>query len=100
MINPFQTCFGAIFQNEVLLNSKRVAPYARMILFAAYAVLLWGRGPAVALGWATNSDFYIARNLLGFSFLALPILDAIIMGDPVIRHLRIAIDLIVLSMPV
>src|SRR5438477_268919 len=37
MINPFQTRFGTIFQNEVLLNSKRVAPYALMILFAADA---------------------------------------------------------------
>src|SRR6266404_125008 len=100
MINPFQTRFGAIFQNEVLLNRKRAAPYALMILFAAYAVLLWGRGPAVALGWATNSDFYIARNLLGFSFLALPILDAIIMGDPVIRDFRLGIDPLVFSMPV
>ncbi len=100
MINPFQTRFGAIFQNEVLLNSKRVAPYALMILFAAYAVLLWGRGPAIALGWATNSDFYIARNLLGFSFLALPILDAIIMGDPVIRDFRLDIDPLIFSKPV
>src|SRR6266404_1799438 len=100
MINPFQTRFGAIFQNEVLLNRKRAAPYALMILFAAYAVLLWGRGPAVALGWATNSDFYIARNLLGFSFLALPILDAIIMGDPMIRDFRLGIDPLVFSMPV
>jgi ABC-type transport system involved in multi-copper enzyme maturation permease subunit len=100
MINPFQTRFGAIFRNEVLINSKRVAPYALMILFAAYAVLLWGRGPAVALGWATNSDFYIARNLLGFSFLALPILDAIIMGDPVIRDFRLGIHPLIFSKPV
>src|SRR5437588_4472917 len=99
MMNPFQTRFAAIVQNEVLLNAKRVAPYALMILFAAYAVLLWGRGPALALGWATNSDFYIARNLLGFSFLALPILDAIIMGEPVIRDFRLGIEPLVFSMP-
>src|SRR5438105_5512190 len=100
MMNPFQTRFAAIVQNEVLLNAKRVAPYALMILFAAYAVLLWGRGPALALAWATNSDFYIARNLLGFSFLALPILDAIIMGDPVIRDFRLGIDPLVFSKPI
>lgn len=42
MRNPFQTPFGAICQNEVLLNSKRVAPYAFMILFSANAVLCCG----------------------------------------------------------
>src|SRR5437764_1483322 len=36
MKSPLSTPFGAIFQNEVQLNSKRVAPYALMILFAAY----------------------------------------------------------------
>src|SRR3989442_2768557 len=99
MRNPFQTPFAAIFQNEVLLNAKRIAPYALMVLFSANAVLWWGWGPAVRLGWATNSDFYIARNLMGFSFLALPILDAIIMGDPVIRDFRLGIDPLVFSKP-
>src|SRR6267143_2165806 len=67
MRNPFQTPIAAVVQTEVLLNSKRVAPYALMIVFAANAVLWWGWGPAVRLGWATNSDYYIVRNLLGFS---------------------------------
>jgi len=101
MRNPFQTPFGAIFQNEVLLNSKRVAPYALMILFAANAVLWWGWGPAVRLGWATNSEYYIVRNLQGFSFLlGLPIFNAIIMGDPVIRDFRLGIDPLIFSKPV
>src|SRR2546428_42500 len=100
MRNPFQTPFAAIFQNEVLLNAKRIAPYALMVLFSANAVLWWGWGPAVRLGWATNSDFYIARNLMGFSFLALPILDAVIMGDPVIRDFRLGIDPLIFSKPV
>jgi ABC-2 type transport system permease protein len=96
-----QTRFGAVFQNEVLLNSKRVAPYVLMILFAAHAVLWWGWGPAVSLGWATNSDYYIARNLLGFSFLlGLPIFNAVIMGDPVIRDFRLGIDPLVFSKPI
>ena len=69
MRNPLHTQFAAVFEAEVLLNSKRVAPYALMILFVANAVLWWAKGPAVKLGWATNSDFYIHRNLLGFSFL-------------------------------
>ena len=99
MRNPLRSPVFAIIQNEVLLNSKRVAPYAMMILFAGYAVLLWGRGPAVRLGWATNSDFYIARNLLAFSFLALPILDAVIMGDPVIRDFRLGVDPLIFSKP-
>lgn len=100
MRSPLQTPFVAVFQNEVLLNSKRVAPYALMILFAAYAVLLWGHGPAVRLGWATNSDFYIVRNLLGFSLLALPLFNAVIMCDPVIRDFRTEIDPLIFSKPI
>jgi hypothetical protein len=39
MRNPLHTPFVTVFQNEVLLNSKRVARYALMILFTANAVL-------------------------------------------------------------
>jgi ABC-type transport system involved in multi-copper enzyme maturation permease subunit len=100
MINPFQTRFFTIFQNEVRLNSKRVAPYAMIVLFIGAAVLGWGRGPAVALGWATNSDFYIARGLKAFSFLfGLPIFNAVIMGDAVIRDFRFGIDPLIFSKP-
>lgn len=101
MTNPFQTRFAAIFQNEVLLSAKRVAPYALMVLFSANAVLWWGWGPAVRLGWATNSDYYIARNLQGFSFiLGLPIFNAVIMGDSVIRDFRLGVDALIFSKPV
>lgn len=101
MRNPLHTPFVAIVQNEVLLNSKRVAPYALMIVFATNALLWWGWGPAVKLGWATNSDYYIVRNLLGFSFvLGLPIFNAVIMGDPVIRDFRLGIDPLIFSKPV
>ena len=101
MRNPLRTPFFAIVQNEVLLNSKRVAPYALMILFAANALLWWGWGPAVRLGWATNSEYYIVRNLLGFSFLlGLPIFNAVIMGDPVIRDFRLGINPLIFSKPV
>lgn len=72
MRNPLHTQFVAVFQNEVLLNSKRVAPYVLMILFIANALLWWGRGPAIKLGWATNSDWYIVRTLLAFSFIGTP----------------------------
>ena len=101
MRSPIRTPFVAVFQNEVLLNSKRVAPYALMLLFAANAMLWWGWGPAVRLGWATNSDYYIVRNLQGFSFLlGLPIFNAIIMGDAVIRDFRLGIDPLIFSKPV
>jgi ABC-type transport system involved in multi-copper enzyme maturation permease subunit len=100
MRNPFHTPFVAVFQNEVLLNSRRVAPYALTILFAANAAFWWSL-PAVQFGWATNSDFYIARNLLTFSFLlGLPIITAVIMGDPVIRDFRDGVDPLIFSKPV
>lgn len=71
-----------------------------MLLFCANAVLWWGWGPAVARGWATNSDFYIQRNLGGFAFiLGLPIFTAVIMGDPVIRDLRLGVHPLLLSKP-
>lgn len=93
--------FFTIFRTEVLLNSRRVAPYVLMILFAANAVLWWGRGPAVKFGWATNSEYYIMRNLQAFSFLlGLPIFNAIIMGDPVIRDFRTGVDPLVFSKPI
>lgn len=93
--------FAAVAYNEVLLNSKRVAPYALMILFAGNAILWWAKGPAVALGWATNSDFYIVRNLKAFSFLlGLPLFNAVIMGDPVIRDFRLGIDPLIFSKPI
>jgi ABC-2 type transport system permease protein len=101
MTNPFHTPFAAVFWNEVLLNTKRIAPYVLMALFAANAVLWWGWGPAVERGWATNSEFYIRRNMGGFSFiLGLPIFTAIIMGDIVVRDFRLGVDPLIFSKPV
>ena len=97
----FYTPFVAVFTNEVLLNTKRVAPYLLMALFAANAALWWAKGPAVQLGWATNSDFYIARNMGGFSvILGLPIFTAIIMGDVVIRDFRLGVAPLIFSKPI
>jgi ABC-type transport system involved in multi-copper enzyme maturation permease subunit len=97
--NSAQT-FAAIAYNEVLLNSKRVAPYALIVLFTGVAVMGWVRGPAMALGWATNSDFYIARGLKAFSFLfGVPIFNAMIMGDAVIRDFRLRMDPLTFSKP-
>ena len=85
----------------MLVNTKRVAPYALMILFSANAILWWGWGPAVGRGWATNSDFYIYRNLGAFNFvLGLPIFTIIMMGDPVIRDFRLGVDPLIFSKPV
>ena len=101
MRNPFQTPFAVVFTNEVLLNTRRVAPYVLMVLFAANAILWWGWGPAVGYGWATNSEFYIQRNLAAFCILlGLPIFNAVIMGDAVIRDFRLGVDPMIFSKPV
>jgi ABC-2 type transport system permease protein len=93
--------FAAIAYNEVLLNSKRVAPHVLMILFAANAVLWWAKGPAVTLVWATNSDYYIHRNLVAFCFLTgMPIFNALIMCDSVIKDFQIGIDGLLFSKPI
>ena len=60
-----------------------------------------GLGPAVARGWAVNSDFYIMRLFLGFGFITgLPLFIAMLMGDPVIRDFRTGVDPLVFSKPV
>ena len=100
MTNPFQTRFGAIFQNEVLLNSKRVAPYAIAILCGGNALLWWAKGPATGQGWATNADFFIAGVLPPYSFLFLPLYTALMMADPAIRDFRVGIDPLIFSKPV
>lgn len=100
MRNLARSPFLTVFQNEILLNSKRIAPYALMILFIANAVLWWSN-PAVQFGWATNSDWYIVRNLLAFSFLlGLPIFNAVIMADSVIRDFRYGVDPLIFSKPI
>ena len=100
MTSPARTPFGAIFQTEVLLNMKRIAPYAMLALFGANAILWWGWGAATHYGWATNSDYYIARNFGGFSFMTLPLFTALIMGDPVIRDYRAGVSPLIFSKPV
>lgn len=101
MRNPLGSPFFAVFQNEVLRNSKRATPYVLMLLFCANAVLWSVKGRAVFSGWATNSDFNIARNFLGFSWiLGLPIFTAVIMGDPVLRDFRLGVDSLIFSKPI
>jgi ABC-2 type transport system permease protein len=100
MRNPLHTSFAAVFQNEIRLNSKRVAPYAMAILFGGNALLWWGWGPATGRGWATNSEFFIAGVLPVYSFLTLPLFTALIMADPVIRDFRTGIAPLIFSKPV
>ena len=112
MINPFQTPFAAIFQNEVLLNSRRVAPYVLM-LFSVFNAVLWSVGQgATYYGkellakygtlWAINSDYYIAHHFSGFALgiFGLPIFAALIMAEPVRRDFRLEIDALIFSKPV
>jgi len=100
MRNPLQTPFAAIFQNEVRLNSRRVAPYFMALLCAGNALLWWGWGPAVGRGLAINSDFVIAGVLPIYSFLTLPLFTAVFMADPVSRDFRDGIDPLIFSKPI
>ncbi|HXI23005.1 MAG TPA: hypothetical protein VNG71_03945 [Pyrinomonadaceae bacterium] len=112
MINPFQNHFAAIFQNEVRLNSRRVAPYVLM-LFSVFNAVLWSIGlGATYYGqevlakygrlWATNSDYYITHNFGGYALgiFGLPIFAAVIMAEPVRRDFRLEIDALIFSKPV
>jgi ABC-2 type transport system permease protein len=98
-MNSLRT-FAAVAYNEVLLNSKRVAPYVMALLCGGNALLWWGWGPATGRGIATNSDFFIAGVLPPYSFMTLPLFTAILMADPVIRDFRTGIDPLIFSKPV
>jgi ABC-type transport system involved in multi-copper enzyme maturation permease subunit len=92
--------FSAVAYNEVLLNSRRVAPYVVAALCAGNAVLWWGWGPATGRGVATNSEYFIAGVLPPYSFLFLPLYTALMMADPGIRDFRTGIDPLIFSKPV
>jgi ABC-type transport system involved in multi-copper enzyme maturation permease subunit len=100
MKNPARTPFAAIFQNEVRLNSKRVAPYFMALLCAGNGLLWWGWGPATGRRWAVNADFFIAGALPVYSFMTLPLFTALFMADPVSRDFRVSIDPLILSKPI
>src|SRR3954469_7179818 len=92
--------FTSTARNEVLLNSKRVAPYVVAALCAGNAVLWWGWGPASGRGVAVNSDFFIAGVLPAYSFLFLPLYTALMMADPGSREFRIEIDSLIFCKPI
>ena len=100
MKSPARTPFGAIFQNEVRLNSKRIAPYFMALLCGGNGLLWWGWGPATGRGWAVNADFFIAGALPVYSFMTLPLFTALFMADPVIRDFRAGVDPLIFSKPI
>ena len=98
--DPFATAFAAVFRTEVLLNSKRVAPYFMALLCAGNGLLWWGWGPATGHGWAVNADFFIAGVLPVYSFMTLPLFTALFMADPVSRDFGAGIDPLIFSKPI
>ena len=100
MVHPFHTPFFTVFRTEVLLNSRRVAPYVMALLCGGNALLWWGWGPATGRGLATNSEAFIAGALPIYSFMTLPLFTAVIMADPVIRDFRAEIGPLIFSKPV
>jgi len=100
MKSPARTPFGAIFQNEVRINSKRIAPYFMTLLCAGNGLLWWGWGPATGHGWAVNADFFIAGALPVYSFMTLPLFTALFMADPVLKDFRAGIDPLIFSKPI
>ncbi len=100
MKNPARTPFGAIFQNEVRLNSKRVAPYFMALLCAGNALALVGLGTCHWSRLGSQRDFFIAGVLPVYSFLTLPLFTALFMADPVIRDFRAGIDPLIFSKPI
>lgn len=100
MKKPLSSPFVAVFRNEVLLNSKRIAPYFMALLCAGCGVLWWGWGPFVNRGVAFNSDFAIAGMMPPYSFLFLPLFTAVFMADPVSRDFRLGVDPLIFSKPI
>ncbi len=99
MAHPLHTPFFTIFRTEVLLNSRRVAPYVMALLCGGNALLWWGWGPAQGRGIAPNSDAFISGVLPIFSFMTLPLFTAVIMADPIIKDFRAEIDPLIFSKP-
>src|SRR5687767_14830419 len=100
MKNPARTPFGAVFWNEVRINSKRIAPYFMALVCAGNGLLWWGWGPATGHGWAVNADFFIAGVLPVYSFMTLPLFTALFMADPVGRDFAAGVDPLIFSKPI
>jgi len=112
MRNLLRTPFVAIFQNEVLLNSKQIAPYVLM-LFSVFNAALWSLGQGSSYYgqellakygtlWSINSDYYISHHFSGYALgiFGLPLFAAVIMAEPVRRDFRLEIHPLIFSKPV
>jgi ABC-type transport system involved in multi-copper enzyme maturation permease subunit len=112
MRNPARTPFFAVFQNELLLSSRRVAPYVLM-LFSIFNAALWSLGQGSSYYgqellrkygtlWSINSDYYISHHFGGYALgiFGLPLFTAVIMAEPVRRDFRLEIDALIFSKPV
>lgn len=112
MRNPTRTPFFAVFQNELLLSSRRVAPYVLM-LFSIFNAALWSLGQGSSYYgqellrkygtlWSINSDYYISHHFGGYAvgIFGLPLFAAVIMAEPVRRDFRLEIDALIFSKPV
>jgi ABC-2 type transport system permease protein len=104
--------FFAVLQNEVMLNSRRVAPYVLM-LFSIFNAALWSLGQGSSYYgqellakygrlWSINSDYYISHHFHGYAIgiFGLPIFAALIMAEPVRRDFRLEVDGLIFSKPV
>jgi len=111
-MKSFLAPFGAIFQNEVQLNSRRPAPYVLMF-FSIFNAALWSLGQGSTYYgqellakygtlWSINSDYYISHHFGGYALgiFGLPIFAALIMAEPVRRDFRLEIDALIFSKPV
>jgi ABC-type transport system involved in multi-copper enzyme maturation permease subunit len=71
-----------------------------LALFGSNAWLWTVKGAAVHYGWMVNSDYFIIRNLAGFSFMTAPLFTALIMADAVSKDFRLGVDPLIFSKPV
>lgn len=91
---------AAIAYAEFRLNGRRPALQVLLALVCGNALLWWYAGPAIEWHWATNADFFVARQCIGFAFLTTPFFTAMVMGDPVVRDLQLEVDPILRSKPI
>jgi len=92
--------FAGVVRAEVLFNAKRALPYVVAAIFSGNALLWWGWGPAASRGWAVNSDFFMTRLFVAFSFMTLPLFVAVFMGDVITRDFDAEIDRLIFSKPI
>lgn len=96
LIRP--SVIAAIIGGEFRLNLKRVAPYVMCALFCLNAVVWWSSRPGQGL--TSNGDFAIAGLFAVFSFFTAPFFTALMLGEPIVRDIRLQIIPLILSKPI